>query len=153
MCVASRQKWIVLLSCAPPAAHKNTHTNSARSDRCFVSRWSPVPIRNYSSPRIRWLSTIDGVAQRILAVLSFFAAASLYESAGRGAACELRCSAIHPEIPQFGIEELRPSLPRYQPCDPSQRSVSIRSGDSISEGGAPEGISAHPALRPLGPLR
>ena len=30
---------------------------------------------------------------------------------GRGAACESRCSAIHPEIPLCGIEGLRPSLP------------------------------------------
>src|SRR5277367_2473416 len=33
---------------------------------------------------------------------------------GRGAACESRCSAIHPEIPQRGIEGLRPSLPGLQ---------------------------------------
>src|SRR5580704_16719101 len=35
-------------------------------------------------------------------------------SQGRGAACELRCGAIHPEIPQRGIEGLRPSLPQRQ---------------------------------------
>jgi len=33
---------------------------------------------------------------------------------GKGAARELRCSAIHPEIPQRGIEGLRPSLPGRQ---------------------------------------
>ena len=37
--------------------------------------------------------------------------------AGRGAACESRCSAIHPEIPQCGMEGLRPSLPRCWPHD------------------------------------
>jgi hypothetical protein len=35
-------------------------------------------------------------------------------SHGRGAACELRCGAIDPEIPQRGIEGLRHSLPRRQ---------------------------------------
>ena len=34
---------------------------------------------------------------------------------GTGAACESRRSAIHPEIPQRGIEGLRPSLPRRSP--------------------------------------
>jgi hypothetical protein len=37
-------------------------------------------------------------------------------SHGRGAACESRSSAIHPEIPLCGIEGLRPSLPRRQHC-------------------------------------
>src|SRR5271155_1334153 len=34
---------------------------------------------------------------------------------GRGASCESRCSAIHPEIPQCGIERLRPSSPQCRP--------------------------------------
>jgi hypothetical protein len=36
---------------------------------------------------------------------------------GRGAACESPCRAIHPEIPQRGIEGLRPNLPRCQLCE------------------------------------